>query len=932
MNRLFLHVHSQASDIWSQGLTQAKFLLKGLRDWDKGKSKHAKFMSEVCPHLLGFSKFLKEHAGIAAHSSFQLMTHRAAFYTASAEAHAQGLPPATHALGQAVEGGLPRLFEQEAAEAKAAGLATPSTTPAGWLRTPLLHTFAIVLGGADGEAGEAADQRVKALLGDVQSVARLVEASFADNAGVTEMLKHFEAILLCTAAPECAHGESVSEALLYFEDSSMQNFRAIIEGTSGGQGVFLAAACFVQESAKGAAGAAKVDLATDKLTDARLPTLLAAGAAGEGDDGAGLTVENCAVLLDGGIISVLDESTALVSEALALWTASQLDREGGKVLAWLKVLSEKIRLWDACMSAWLPAYALAPAVEYGLLGTEAEPEQGAEAQALEEISTRLDSDPVDEAPAQALIRSVVRLCEGLPVAFRLRAECIDCAGAMSSEVLPNSENRKKIVELVDLVCACPTAPESADAMVQEWTTPSPEATEVCFLRYSLELLRAAESLSDAKLVHGPFGDGVEPETALGFVFGPDNEEYSGSAAQAMDIPEWLRELAFVRELRTKVSACVESVLRQFAEAAHLPAARMPTHLAGGLAGRTAREALAPFFNPGAVQGAAEAATTAAGSEWLWRVDQLATVLQGLLEVIPPASFAASLSPLFAKGSTASACTDKTLVLGVCALFGAFSKVVGCAALVTKTFVLDGASCIVQHGLRPEAENCVNLLQKQVPATLASLTAGAYGDVAALSQWPFALTVGDVRAWLEGFEEALPVLSRYVVVALADDLGGLTAELSKATPRIEHVVSNTLYSPSLAAKHILGWPSRESMSQLCVAMSRCLSALARLQGAWGVQPSLEEDSATKDTMALARSVFDTAKEAMTVTAALSVLHEVQGRARAEKASSLLKTKKAVLPKTLWGPLEQAAKATLGSAGGLPTAPAGDGAGPQALTDA
>lgn len=925
------HLSRQATDIWAQGLTHAKFLIKGLRDWDKGKSKHSKFMQEVCPHLLVFSKFLKNEVGVTGHSSFQLLVHRAAFYTAAAEASEQGLSPTTTALAKAVEGGLPSLFAQEAAEARAAGRAAPSTTPDGWFRTPFLHTFASVLNDA-GDEQEESGRQVKKLLDDVQSVARLLQGNFADSADTQQTLQHFEAILMCTVSPDAAHGEGVNSALLHFEEAPMQTFRQVVEETSAGQGLFLAAACFVQESAKGAAGVAKLDLAAQKLGDPRLPSLEPVSA--DEDDEGNLKVKNGALLLDGGVVSVMEESTQLVAEALALWTPPQLDREGDKVLVWLQLLADKLCLWDACMSAWLPAFVLAPAFEYGLLGDGAEPVDGAETNALEEIGGRLERDPVDEAPVQAFVRSVVKLCDDLPATFRLKPACVECANNLSAGVLPNSAGRKQMLEVIELVCTCPAAPASIDDMVMEWTNPDAAAeAEPCFLRYAVELLRTTELLAGTKLTHGPFGDGVDPGTALEFTFGPEGEQYSGSATQAMELPEWVRELAFVRQLGGKVAQCVETVLRKFAAAAHLPAARVPTHLAGGVAGRTAREVLAPFFHTAALQGAAESAATAASAEWRWAVDGLADLLRGLLEVIPPSSFTVSLGPLCAEGSSTTACSEKGLVLGACALFASFSKVVACAAYVTKKFVLDGGSCVVKHSLRSEVESCVGLLRKQVAAILSTLVAGGYGDATTLSQWPLVLTIADVRTWLHGFEEVLPVLSRHVVVSFAEDIGGLTAELSKATPRIEHVVSNTMYSPSLAAKHILGWPSRELMSQLCVAMSRSLSTAVRLQGAWDIQPALEEDSATKDTMALARSVFDTAKEALTVTAALNVLHELHGRARADKAASLLKTKKTALPKSLWGPLEKAAAATNASASGAPSVSAGDGAGgPMPLTDA
>lgn len=220
--------------------------MRGLREWSKSNYKHPKFL-EISGSLMCFQKFMLEHAQIPGHSSFRLLCFRARFFSLASDAAEKSLPPAAQALETLLKEGLGGTLA-EACSDKSAGSTGHVTSPDAWLRTPLFRVFVNQL--CKETAGQSSEECVGGLLEDVVKAKALMEKGIRHTESVCQDLGHLAAILRCTSAPHVAVAKEVSNALEHFSLASMQQFRAALEGSVAGAGLFLAASCLLQEVAK----------------------------------------------------------------------------------------------------------------------------------------------------------------------------------------------------------------------------------------------------------------------------------------------------------------------------------------------------------------------------------------------------------------------------------------------------------------------------------------------------------------------------------------------------------------------------------------------------------------------------------------------------------------------------------------------------------
>ena len=105
--------------------------------------------------------------------------------------------------------------------------------------------------------------------------------------------------------------------------------------------------------------------------------------------------------------------------------------------------------------------------------------------------------------------------------------------------------------------------------------------------------------------------------------------------------------------------------------------------------------------------------------------------------------------------------------------------------------------------------------------------------------------------------------------------------------------------------MLQWPSRNELSDLTLALRKSMASIAKVHAAWSLPQALHEDPATKDHIALGESVKEVATKAMTIIAALSVVHEMQGKQQVDRARDLIAKRRDRLPGSLLAALEKVA---------------------------
>ena len=124
--------------------------------------------------------------------------------------------------------------------------------------------------------------------------------------------------------------------------------------------------------------------------------------------------------------------------------------------------------------------------------------------------------------------------------------------------------------------------------------------------------------------------------------------------------------------------------------------------------------------------------------------------------------------------------------------------------------------------------------------------------------------------------------------------------------MSHYISDTKFLPVLAKKNLLQWPWRKQLNETASTLFAMIADSSRLHTSWGLRPSLRADEEFGEAMALASSVFESAKVAITLIACCSVLLEKKGDDRAAQALTLLQNKRETLPKAMVVELDKVAQ--------------------------
>ena len=123
---------------------------------------------------------------------------------------------------------------------------------------------------------------------------------------------------------------------------------------------------------------------------------------------------------------------------------------------------------------------------------------------------------------------------------------------------------------------------------------------------------------------------------------------------------------------------------------------------------------------------------------------------------------------------------------------------------------------------------------------------------------------------------LPRLSRAVLQKCIDATDSLANEEEQCTPKWDSVVDESRFNSSLARKNLLGKSSREVLGAKSVDLFHAIAMVARLHTSWALTPKLEEDPEFSESVIVHSAIFASAKKALTIIAAASVVLEGQGQ--------------------------------------------------------
>lgn len=894
--------HTQASEVWSQGMLQGKMFMKAHREWTKAGSKHDKFLAMSAP-MLAFQTFLVEKACISGHPSFQLQCFKARFFDLVSEATNSKVPRASHALSVLLRDGLPEAFAALAADSTAASHGV-RTSADNWLRAPLFHVCVETL--AD-EGAEGVGEQVSSLLGDLTTTIALLKQAMPGAEQVLTDLGHLSEVLKCSAAPDTANPEMVGAALEHYGKPALQSFRAEVTAEVGGQGLFLAASAFLQEAAKDSCGAAKLDLASKKLLDEYLPHVSSGQAEGQGP----ATVTNFKAVHGMGMLAVFAESMDLVDEALSLWTRPQLERQADRVLSWYGQLASKLGLCDDLLSAWLVAYLAQPVFAQGVLGAATAATVSTEQVALEDLADRLEAGAVEEQELRDFLLAATAFASRLPPQSKCHAPCAEIARDLEGRLTANSLARKLAVQVLELLSVLPERPASTDDMVQEWKDKvGDDSDSPGFLAIAVEILEGVEKLRSCRLLPSAGSSGVgDLATVLKFSLPEVPGEHTGSVAMAMTLLCGVPTLKTVENLGSAATASLQTVFEKVVSSCRLGVVKPVPD--GFTVGDTdsAAEALGSLLSPDSEAARVASSIFSPGLARHWACEEFALLLETLVSVVPGPACWVSLAPL-SRPQVAEARVQGPQALSlVVGLFTSLAKVALTTAFLGQSFILGTESCVAEHALRPDVEAAVQFVKENADKVLLLATSQIKAETGGFPTETLVLPPTAIAAWIKAVKQTLPAVCRHFWRNLVQDANRVAAVVAKATPPLEHVFTGNTYVANLAKKHVLGWPARQELSEHSVLLWRSMAAANKAQEVWGVSFASADDTAASEQLTMARNVFDAGRRAILAIAALNVIHELRGPMQTQKAAGLLNSKRADLPKALVGPLEKLAAAVI-----------------------
>ncbi len=199
-----------------------------------------------------------------------------------------------------------------------------------------------------------------------------------------------------------------------------------------------------------------------------------------------------------------------------------------------------------------------------------------------------------------------------------------------------------------------------------------------------------------------------------------------------------------------------------------------------------------------------------------------------MTVVPDAAFAAALLAGPPPGSQTPLCISKTHFSKWIAVRDGMAQVALCFVFLRSRY----------FGNEHAEPCCGNGLLKPV-AVAAVTTAGeilANGRMADLKGMCFEtadfakylkMSLSECQSWLGKAEVVLQCLCRSFV---QQQLQSLADEVSKVTPKYDHVITNETTHLSLANRHLGGWPSKDILNSKTVMLHQALANLRQRHAA------------------------------------------------------------------------------------------------------
>ena len=120
----------------------------------------------------------------------------------------------------------------------------------------------------------------------------------------------------------------------------------------------------------------------------------------------------------------------------------------------------------------------------------------------------------------------------------------------------------------------------------------------------------------------------------------------------------------------------------------------------------------------------------------------------------------------------------------------------------------------------------------------------------------------------------------VMVSAVGQLLNESMSLIKVVPSYDHLMNGSKLNASLAAKHLVGWPSKKAFGVGCIAIEKAIKDASKAHTSWRFDGSLKDDSSYAEAINQVNDNYLTSKKALATIVGVSCLANLVGAARLE----------------------------------------------------
>lgn len=451
---------------------------------------------------------------------------------------------------------------------------------------------------------------------------------------------------------------------------------------------------------------------------------------------------------------------------------------------------------------------------------------------------------------------------------------------------------------------------TAATCLEEWrANRSASSPQKAFLDIALTLKRSGKVITDSRCLESS----LRSFAAGGGLVALDDEAASGERVfhnwqELLDAPVKLLEIPLVKVAVTKLVGISNEVIPSLVESLGLPFIRRATTPALQQAiklGKPASELVSQFVNAGNFTDAVRQLMSLLAERTLrgkLTSESLMEITLELVEVLGEDSFKVTdWAGFFDIPPSEDSLPSLSEIMQMLVMWtGVYRAVVYMCFF--KTAASSAAACVREHSLKQDLVLSVESFSRHIRTLHRQLSESIATPADTKVSWVFPLE--DAHAWVTLAQDMLlPQVKRYLVVALAKDIYTLAEKVASDTPQYSHFVSGTTYHPKLVRRHLVNYSKKEELSDNCVRLCLGMSRLGKVYCEFGLGPNIKLDDDLGEGVAFCDSSFKAGKQALTIVAAISVIETMRGAQAKDKASTLLETRKALLPESVVGLLEK-----------------------------